>query len=134
MQCPLLMASLHRWNMEIMSCSAILQILRRTRKRTRCSITSLPRTAIYYNGMEDRQSDTKEVYKERGLIMFSEKQITFMKSLGLEVDFNNLTDDDLAQIEEIVSDELQMSGFDISDNITDVGKMCESILDDLAEM
>ena len=66
--------------------------------------------------------------------MFNENQIIFLKSLGFEVDFNNLTDDNLAQIEEIVSDELQRSGFDISDNITDVGKMCESILDDLAEM
>ena len=66
--------------------------------------------------------------------MFNEKQINFIKSLGLEVDFNNLTDDNLAKIEEAVADEIQQSGFDINDNITDAGEMCESILDDLAEM
>lgn len=66
--------------------------------------------------------------------MFTEKQVAFIQSLGLEVDFNNLSDDNLIQIEESVANELQQSGFDISDNITDVGEMCESILDTLAEM
>lgn len=66
--------------------------------------------------------------------MFTEKQVAFIQSLGLEVDFNNLSDDNLIQIEESVANELQRSGFDISDNITDVGEMCESILDTLAEM
>lgn len=84
--------------------------------------------------MENRQSDKKEIYKERGMTMFTEKQVAFIQSLGLEVDFNNLSDDNLIQIEESVANELQQSGFDISDNITDVGEMCESILDTLAEM
>lgn len=66
--------------------------------------------------------------------MFTEKQIAFIQSLGLKVDFNNLSDDNIIQIEESVANELQQSGFDVSDNITDVGKMCESILDELAEM
>lgn len=66
--------------------------------------------------------------------MFTEKQIDFIRSLGLEVDFNNLSDDSLIQIEESVANELQQSGFDVGDNITDVGKMCESILDELDKM
>lgn len=66
--------------------------------------------------------------------MFTEKQIAFIQSLGLEVDFNNLSDDSLIQIEESVANELQQSGFDVGDNITDVGKMCESILDELDKM
>lgn len=66
--------------------------------------------------------------------MFTEKQINFMKSLSLKVDFNNLSDDNLVQIEEVVANELQQSGFDLSENITDVGELCESILDELAEM
>lgn len=66
--------------------------------------------------------------------MFTEKQINFMKSLSLKVDFNNLSDDNLVQIEEVVANELQRSGFDLSENITDVGELCESILDELAEM
>lgn len=32
---------------------------------------------------------------KRGLIMFSKKQKDFMQSLGLKLDFNNLTDDEL---------------------------------------
>lgn len=68
------------------------------------------------------------------LHIFNTAQINFIKSLGLEFDFNNLSDDNLIQIEENVANELQKSGLDINDKITDAGKMCESILDDLAEM
>lgn len=61
--------------------------------------------------------------------MFSEKQIDFMKELGLELNFDNLSDDEWVQIEERVADELEYRGFDDNYNVTQRGKMCEEILD-----
>lgn len=63
--------------------------------------------------------------------MFSKAEIDFIKSLGIEGDFNNLSDDMLVKIEDIVSEKLQKSGFDEDYKITDIGKICESILDKL---
>ena len=64
--------------------------------------------------------------------MFSKNQKEFIQSLGLKLDFDNLSDDDLFQIENTVADELQRLGFDINYEPTSIGKMCESILDELA--
>lgn len=61
--------------------------------------------------------------------MFSEKQIEFMKSIGISVDFNNLSDNELISIEDRVSEKLQKSGFDEENKITETGTICESILD-----
>lgn len=61
--------------------------------------------------------------------MFSEMQVEFMKSLGISVDFKNLSDDDWEKIEDVIAEKLQKSGFDSDYKITDTGKMCESILD-----
>lgn len=69
----------------------------------------------------------------KGLIRFNEEQINFMKSLGLEFNFNNLSVDNLVKIEEVAANELQRSGFDENYNITDVGQMCESIFDALGD-
>ena len=63
--------------------------------------------------------------------MFSKEQIDFMKSIGLSLDFDNMNDDDMVQIEDVVSGMLQRSGFDENDRINSTGKMCESILDQL---
>lgn len=70
----------------------------------------------------------------KGLIKFNKEQINYIKSLGLEIDFNGLSVDNLVWIEKVVANELQRSGFDENYNVTDVGKMCESILDNLAEI
>ena len=64
--------------------------------------------------------------------MFNEKQRQFIQSLGLKLDFDNLTDDDLVKIEDAVAEKLQQSGFNAAYDTTSVGKMCESILDELA--
>lgn len=61
--------------------------------------------------------------------MFKPNQRKYIESLGLKLDFDNLSDDDLVQIEDVVSEKLQKSGFDSLNNITSDGKMCESILD-----
>ena len=63
---------------------------------------------------------------------FNKKQIEFMRSLGLKFNFENLTDDDLFQLEDVVGEKLQRSGFDKNYDATAVGLMCESILDQLA--
>lgn len=63
--------------------------------------------------------------------MFDKKEIEFIRSLGIKTDFENLSDDMLVKIEDIVSEELQKSGFDENYKITDKGKMCESVLDKL---
>lgn len=60
---------------------------------------------------------------------FNEKQIEFMRDIGIVVDFEKLSDADLVLIEEKVADRLETSGFDEDYNVTDEGKMCESILD-----
>lgn len=64
--------------------------------------------------------------------MFNEKQRKFIQSLGLKLDFDNLTDDDLVKIEDAVAEKLQQSAFNAAYDTTSVGKMCESILDELA--
>lgn len=61
--------------------------------------------------------------------MFQLKQIEFLQSLGLDFDFNQLSDDQLVQIEDTVAEKLQISGFDTENQITPIGIMCESILD-----
>lgn len=60
---------------------------------------------------------------------FNSNQINFMKEIGIDIDFENISDSDLIIIEEKVADKLETSGFDKDYNITEVGKMCESIID-----
>lgn len=64
----------------------------------------------------------------KGLIKFNVGQINYIKSLGLEFDFNNLSVNNIIRIEEIVADKLSQSGYDENCNITKDGEMCESIL------
>ena len=53
----------------------------------------------------------------------NEIQVKFMQSLGLNLDMP------YDVIEDKVSDYLERNGFDEDYNITEVGKVCESILD-----
>lgn len=64
--------------------------------------------------------------------MFDKKQIAFMQSIGLNLDFDHLKEDDYNKIEDAVAEKLQISGFDKEYNVTETGKMCESILDQLS--
>ena len=61
--------------------------------------------------------------------MFDDKQIEFLKTLGIDIDFKHPSDDDLVMVEDAVAEKLQVSGFDEEYEITEIGKMCESILD-----
>lgn len=64
--------------------------------------------------------------------MFQPKQIDFLQSLGMNFDFNSLSDAQLVQIEDAVAEKLQISGFDKAYQITPIGELCESILDTLS--
>ncbi len=64
--------------------------------------------------------------------MFSPKERDFLNSLELNYNFDNLSEDELIQIEDTVSEKLQISGFDENENINETGIICESILDQLA--
>lgn len=63
--------------------------------------------------------------------MFFDDEKAFMKNIGVTVDFDNMTNDDLLIIEEKVSLYLQQHGFDEEYKPTAEGEMCEGILDKL---
>lgn len=61
---------------------------------------------------------------------FNEKQIEFMRKIGISITFSEtLSDKDSLLIEEKVSEHLQKHGFDSEYKPTKDGEMCESILD-----
>lgn len=64
---------------------------------------------------------------------FTDEQIAFIKEIGIDVDFDNLSDADLDAIEEAVTDEYQIRGLDKDYEPTETGLMCESILDIMNE-
>lgn len=64
--------------------------------------------------------------------MFANNEILFMKTLNINADFNNPSDNDLVEIEDKVSTTLQQLGFDKNYNITKIGVLCETILDKLS--
>jgi len=62
--------------------------------------------------------------------MFENNQIDFMKTKGFDIDFNKkLSDDDYIRIEEKASHLLQTEGFNKNYEPTQVGIMCEEIID-----
>ena len=64
-------------------------------------------------------------------MLFTEKEIELMKSIGLDCDFQNLDEDNdyWADIEEKVGDALVMLGFDENYVANDYGWICEGIID-----
>jgi hypothetical protein len=64
--------------------------------------------------------------------MFANNEILFMKSLNINADFNNPSDNDLVEIEDKVSTALLKLGFEKNYNITKIGVLCETILDKLS--
>lgn len=61
--------------------------------------------------------------------MFTNSQIEYMRALGLNINFNNISDDEWVEIENAVATKLEISGFDENYEPTEDGKMCESIID-----
>lgn len=60
---------------------------------------------------------------------YSEEQREYMRSIGLNLDFDNLSDDDWVNIEETVGDQIGVTGFEEDGEPTEETLMCESILD-----
>lgn len=68
------------------------------------------------------------------MVTFNREQLSLMKSLNLPFDVTKpLNDIELLDLDERVTDCLQTKGIDADDNINHVGRICESILDILAE-
>ncbi|MBP9988076.1 MAG: hypothetical protein KBT46_01120 [Ruminococcus sp.] len=63
--------------------------------------------------------------------MFTKEQIKFIRSLGINANFDNLSRKDLFELENAINDELALNGFDDTYKPTPTGQMCESILKEL---
>lgn len=64
--------------------------------------------------------------------MFTDEEMKFLKKLNRKKNFN-LNDSDIFEIEDVVSNFLQINGFDKDYKITKDGKLAENILDKIAE-
>jgi len=65
--------------------------------------------------------------------MFNQEQIKYMIKIGLNLNFDNLSDDDIIKIDDVVGDRLMTVGFDKNYEPNWDGRMCESILDVIGE-
>lgn len=64
--------------------------------------------------------------------MFTDEEMNFLKKLNRKKNFN-LNDSDIFEMEDVVSNFLQINGFDKDYKITEDGKLAENILDKIAE-
>jgi hypothetical protein len=64
--------------------------------------------------------------------MFTDEEMKFLKKLNRKKNFN-LNDSDIFEMEDVVSNFLQINGFDKDYKITEDGKLAENILDKIAE-
>lgn len=65
-------------------------------------------------------------------MMFTDEEMKFLKKLNRKKNFN-LNDSDIVEMEDVVSNFLQINGFDKDYKITEDGKLAENILDKIAE-
>ena len=63
--------------------------------------------------------------------MFTNKEVSFMKSIGLDFDFNFLSDDEWCELEDVVGDALVERGIEKDGKPNEIGLMCEEILSKL---
>ncbi|MGN0460267.1 MAG: hypothetical protein ACI4HL_05080 [Ruminococcus sp.] len=61
--------------------------------------------------------------------MFDKMQKNYLSSLGLEVDLDSPTQEDIQIIKCIVQENLDKKGFDQNYNLTPEGVMCQTILE-----
>lgn len=62
---------------------------------------------------------------------FTTEEVSFMKNLGINYDFNNLTDDEWVKLEDIVATKLETEGLNESYEPNEIGLICEEILSKL---
>ena len=66
---------------------------------------------------------------------FNETQIELLNKIGFDFDVTGiLSDDEIIEIDEKVSDYFAYNGLGDNDTVNDVGKLCESIMDILGEI
>lgn len=64
--------------------------------------------------------------------MFTQEQIAFMKSIGLEMNFSDLSEEDYIRIEDAVGDVYTAEAQEHENETTSVILLCEAILGQLA--
>ncbi len=64
-------------------------------------------------------------------MLFTNEQIQYMRSIGLNYDFDNLTADEWINIEDVIGDKLTLECLDENYKPNEEGMMCYSILDRL---
>jgi hypothetical protein len=91
--------------------------------------------------MENRIQNTKKIFKGGMIVMpryendkdatkiYSKEQIEYMKSIGLDFDYSNMTDENWCKIENTVGNKLTLECLDENDNPNKEGLFCYSILD-----
>lgn len=65
------------------------------------------------------------------MTVFTKKEISYMTSLGLNLDFKKFPDfssEDLQKIMDTIENRLMFYGFDRNDNPTPEGMLCEDII------
>ncbi len=62
-------------------------------------------------------------------MIFTSEEISLMKSIGLGINFSEPSDDDWVRVEEVIGNELMISGFDENYEPNDIGITCENIID-----
>lgn len=68
-------------------------------------------------------------------IRFNKEQVELLNKIGFKFDVtSDLSDDEILEIDNKVSDYFAYKGINESDNINDVGLLCESIMDILGEL
>ena len=62
---------------------------------------------------------------------FTNEEVSFMNNLGINYDFNNLTDDEWVELEDIVATKLETEGLNELYEPNRIGLICEEILSKL---
>lgn len=63
--------------------------------------------------------------------MFTQEEISLMRRIGLDFDFDDLSDEEWCKIEEEIGEHLVLRCFDEDYNPDEEGLICERILDKL---
>ena len=66
--------------------------------------------------------------------LFNEEQLEMFKKIGKPIEDREYSDDEILELEDLISDRLMYSGFDGDYNINEEGRICESILDIFGDM
>lgn len=66
--------------------------------------------------------------------LFNEEQLKVFEELGKSIEDREYADDEILELEDLISDRLMYSGFDEDYNPNESGKIYESILDIFGDM